>query len=357
MLRQQTHKQILDNLTSSVLLLDEKLCIQYMNPAAEMLLEATLRRMKDRPIEEWLSSSEEEIRVLQESFSSGHPYSKRESRLVTQTGQELIVDYSVNPVPQSGVLLEIQARDRLIRIEREEEILTRHATARTLVRGLAHEIKNPLGGIRGAAQLLERELGDESLHEYTRIIIEEADRLRNLVDRLLGPHKLPNIELVNVHAILERVFSLIQVECAGRISLVRDYDPSIPEFEGDSEQLIQAILNIARNAMEALQEAATPDPQIVLRTRALRQITLGTERHRLVCSVEVIDNGPGIPRDMIDSIFYPMVTGRPDGSGLGLSIAQSIINRHHGLIECNTEPGETRFQLFIPLEQNHENLR
>lgn len=357
MFRQQTHKQILDNLTSSVLLLDDALCIQYMNPAAEMLLEATLRRLQKRPIEEWLSSSEEEVRVLRESLASGHPYSKRESCLVTQTGQELIVDYSVNPVPGYGLLLEIQARDRLIRIEREEEILARHATARTLVRGLAHEIKNPLGGIRGAAQLLERELDDESLHEYTHIIIEEADRLRNLVDRMLGPHKLPNIELVNIHAIIERVCSLIQVESAGKIHLIRDYDPSIPEFEGDTEQLIQATLNIARNAMEALQGAGTPDPQIMLRTRALRQITLGTERHRLVCSVEIIDNGPGIPSDLKTSIFYPMVTGRPDGSGLGLSIAQSIINRHHGLIECNTKPGETRFQLFIPLEQNHENLR
>ncbi len=357
MFRQQSHKQILDNLTSSVLLLDESLCIQYMNPAAEMLLEATSRRLKNRPIEDWFSSSEEELAVLRESLQSGHPYSKRESRLITQGGQELIVDYSVNPLPQSGLLLEIQARDRLIRIEREEEMLTRHATAKTLVRGLAHEIKNPLGGIRGAAQLLERELDDESLYEYTRIIIEEADRLRNLVDRLLGPHKLPNIELVNIHAILERVCSLIQVESAGCIHLVRDYDPSIPEFEGDSEQLIQAVLNIARNAMQALQEAATPDPQIVLRTRALRQITLGTERHRLACSVEIIDNGPGIPRELLGSIFYPMVTGRPDGSGLGLSIAQSIINQHRGLIECNTEPGETRFQLFIPLEQNHEILR
>lgn len=357
MFRHQTHKQILDNLTSSVLLLDDSLCIQYMNPAAEMLLQATLRRLRKRPIEEWLSSSEDELAVLRASLANGHPYSRRESRLITQSGNEVIVDYSVNPVPQSGLLLEIQARDRLIRIEREEEMLTRHATARTLVRGLAHEIKNPLGGIRGAAQLLERELDNEELHEYTRIIIDEADRLRNLVDRLLGPHKLPNIEMVNIHAILERVCSLVQVESAGSIHLVRDYDPSIPEFEGDSEQLIQAILNIVRNAMQALQEADTEQPQIVLRTRALRQITLGTERHRLVCSVEVIDNGPGIPPALLNTIFYPMVTGRPDGSGLGLSIAQSIVNQHRGLIECHTEPGGTRFQLFIPLEQNHENLR
>lgn len=352
-----SYKQIIDNLASAVLVLDSQLLIQFMNPAAEMLLEGALRRFKEQPINEWLGQSAEEMDVLKESLDSGHPYSRRESRLITLNGQELTVDYSVNPIPGSGVLLEIQARDRLIRIEREEELLTRHATAKNLVKGLAHEIKNPLGGIRGAAQLLERELEDENLHEYTRIIIEEADRLRNLVDRMLGPHTLPNIEMVNIHAILERVCSLVEVESLGDIQLVRDYDPSIPEFEGDREQLIQAILNITRNAMQALQESETDNPQILLRTRALRQITLGTERHRLVCSVEIIDNGPGIPKDMLASIFYPMVTGRPDGSGLGLSIAQSIMNQHRGLIECNTEPGETRFQLYIPLEQNHENFR
>lgn len=355
MFRHDVSRQILENLTTAVLLLDQQLCIQYMNPAAEMLLEASSRRLLKRPFEEWLSPCKEDLEVLRESFRTGHPYSKREARLITQAGQELIVDYSVNPMSHKGLLLEIQARDRLMRIEREEELLTRHATARSLVRGLAHEIKNPLGGIRGAAQLLERELDNEELHDYTRVIIDEADRLRNLVDRLLGPHKLPRIEEVNIHALLERVCNLVSAESGSTLVFTRDYDPSIPEFEGDKEQLIQAILNIVRNAMEALQGAATPDPQIMIRTRALRQITLGSERHRLVCSVEIIDNGPGIPPDLVNSIFYPMVTGRADGSGLGLSIAQAIINQHRGLIECSSEPGQTRFQLLIPLEQKHEN--
>lgn len=355
MFRHDVNRQILENLTTAVLLLDQQLCIQYMNPAAEMLLEASSRRLLKRHFEEWLSPCKEDLEVLRESFRTGHPYSKREARLITQAGQELIVDYSVNPLSGKGLLLEIQARDRLMRIEREEELLTRHATARSLVRGLAHEIKNPLGGIRGAAQLLERELDNEELHDYTRVIIEEADRLRNLVDRLLGPHKLPRIEEVNIHALLERVCQLISAESGSRLQVLRDYDPSIPEFSGDKEQLIQAILNILRNAMEALQESATPEPQILIRTRALRQITLGSERHRLVCSVEIIDNGPGIPAELLNSIFYPMVTGRADGSGLGLSIAQSIINQHRGLIECSSEPGYTRFQLLIPLEQKYEN--
>ncbi|MBA4503460.1 nitrogen regulation protein NR(II) [Marinobacterium marinum] len=353
----QSHKQILDNLTSAVLVLDEQLCIQYMNPAAEMLLEATARRLKHRPIEEWLSSSEDELSVLRQSLASGHPYSKREARLITQVGREMTVDYSVNPVPEAGVLLEIQARDRLIRIEREEELLTRHASARVLVRGLAHEIKNPLGGIRGAAQLLDRELDREELHEYTQVIIDEADRLRHLVDRLLGPHTLPPIEAVNIHAVLEHVCSLVSAEAGGQITIVRDYDPSIPEFSGARGQLIQAVLNIVRNAMQAMEEAQTPDPCLTLKTRALRQITLGAERHRLVCALEITDNGPGIPDELLDTLFYPMVSSRAQGSGLGLSIAQSIMNQHKGLIEFTSVPGCTRFNLFIPLEPSHDTSR
>ncbi|WP_151671556.1 nitrogen regulation protein NR(II) [Nitrincola schmidtii] len=351
------HQQLLDNLTTSVILLNDQLFIQYMNPAAEMLLQASLRRLQGKAIQDWLVFNEDDLILLRDALKTMHPYSKREARLMNAMGQESLIDYSVNVSPNIGLMLEIQARDRLMRIEREEELLTRHATARSLVRGLAHEIKNPLGGIRGAAQLLERELADEELHDYTRVIIDEADRLRNLVDRLLGPHKLPKLESVNVHAILERVCSLVRAESEERIQLTRDYDPSIPEFSGDKEQLIQAILNIVRNAMQAMHESATEQPSITLRTRALRQMTLGTERHRLVCSIEIIDNGPGIPEELLSSIFYPMVTGRAEGSGLGLSIAQSIINRHQGLIECTTEPGNTRFQLLIPLEQSHENNR
>lgn len=342
-------------------MLDGALRIVYMNPAAEMLFDATMRRLKGMRAEEWLAASPNELKVLQESLASGHPYTMREARIVTMSGRELTVDYSVNTIPQSRgdrtLLVEVEARDRLMRIEREEELLARQASARNLVRGLAHEIKNPLGGIRGAAQLLERELGDENLHEYTRVIIEEADRLRNLVDRLLGPRKLPQMESVNIHAILERVCSLVNAESGVWLRVERDYDPSIPEFIGDAEQLIQAVLNIVRNGVQALERASTPKPTLQLRTRAMRQVTLGTERHRLVCCVMITDNGPGIPDEILSNIFYPMVTGHANGTGLGLSIAQSIITQHQGLIECVTEPGETQFKLFIPLELHHENLR
>lgn len=356
----ELYKQILESLSTSVVLLNSEMVVEYANPAAEMLLEASLRRLSQVSVSEWFSPEENGAEDLKACLDSGHPYTRREARLVTQSGSQLTVDYSINPLflaQGKQLLIEIEARDRLMRIEREEDLLTQHATARSLVRGMAHEIKNPLGGIRGAAQLLERELGDPALHDYTHVIIEEADRLRNLVDRLLGPRKLPKLEDVNIHAILERVTQLIDAETKGWLALERDYDPSIPEFTGDSEQLIQAVLNILRNGMQAMQAADTPSPRMLIKTRALRQITLGAEKHRLVCCVEIIDNGPGIPEDILSKIFYPMVSGRAEGTGLGLSIAQSIINQHQGLIECETRPGETKFQLFIPLELNHEPVR
>ncbi|MCV6588021.1 MAG: nitrogen regulation protein NR(II) [Marinobacterium sp.] len=354
------HKQILDNLTVAVIMLDQHLQIDYINPAAEMLLEASARQLRRRHIREWFCENGEDLGLLEASLRSNHPYTCREARLTTQGQHALTVDYSVNPLQHEGetqLLIEMVAKDRLIRIEREEELLSRHETAKTLVRGLAHEIKNPLGGLRGAAQLLERELPDESLHDYTRIIIEEADRLRNLVDRLLGPRTLPEITQVNIHAVLERVASLIDAESRGMVRLSRDYDPSIPELTGDAEQLIQAVLNVVRNSMQALTRSDTTEPEIHLRTRTLRQFTLASERHRLVCCVEISDNGPGIPAEILQRIFYPMVSGTAQGSGLGLSIAQSIINQHQGLIECTSEPGHTCFKLFIPLELNHDNGR
>lgn len=360
MINQTLHKQILDNLMSSVILLDDELYISYMNPAAEMLLAATQRRLSQHRVDEWLSSNISDIEALKTCLETGHPYTKREAKLLTMSSEEITVDYSVNPIQLSeGVLLliEIQARDRLLRIEREEELLAHHAATKNLVRGMAHEIKNPLGGIRGAAQLLEKELEDESLHDFTHIIIDEVDRLRNLVDRLLGPHKLPTLESVNIHAVLERVCALVAVESEGAVALIRDYDPSIPEFTGDSEQLIQAVLNIVRNAMQALSTSGQPNPEIKLRTRAMRQVTLGAEKHRLVCCVDITDNGPGVPAEMLSTIFYPMISGRAEGTGLGLSIAQSVLNQHQGLIECSSEPGNTCFSLTIPLERRSEDVR
>ncbi|NLY57930.1 MAG: PAS domain-containing sensor histidine kinase, partial [Gammaproteobacteria bacterium] len=265
----------------------------------------------------------------------------------------LIADYSVTPMQaleRSWILLELLPRDRLLRITKEEAQLSKQEVTRVLVRGLAHEIKNPLGGIRGAAQLLARELGEPALQDYTDVIIQEADRLRNLVDRMLGPYQPPRLTPISIHEITEHVCSLVQAEAQGKLDLLRDYDPSIPDLLADREQLIQAVLNIVRNAMQALMSVDDGRRgQITLRTRTLRQFTIGPRRHRLVCRLEITDNGPGIAPGILDSIFYPMVSGRAEGTGLGLSITQNIITRHQGLIECDSTPGHTTFTLFLPL--------
>ena len=260
-----------------------------------------------------------------------------------------------NDGPETCLLLELQSRDRLLRIRNEERIKAKQETARVLVRGLAHEIKNPLGGIRGAAQLLSRELPSPDLLDYTNVIIEEADRLRNLVDRMLGPIRPPAMEPINIHEILERICNLITAETNSELTIERDYDPSIPLMNVDAEQLIQATLNIVRNAMQAIGQAMPlSEGHLALRTRILRQFTIGSTRHKIICRVDIEDNGPGIPKDMQENIFYPMVSGRADGSGLGLSIAQSILSQHNGIVACESSPGQTRFSLFIPFEQDSD---
>lgn len=350
MINKNSYSQLIENLTSAVLVLDRARQVVFANPSAEVLFEASRKRLEGLSAEVFFAGDPDELELLNTISETGHRFSKREAQMLTLTGQRIVTDYSVSPLADGFLLIEATPRDRLLRIEREEELLNRQASASGLIRGLAHEIKNPLGGIRGAAQLLERELPSEDLKEFTRIIIDEADRLRNLVDRMMGPHKRPVISQVNIHAVLEHVRSLLEVESQGELKLIRDYDPSLPEFSGDYEQLIQAVLNICQNAYQALTGADIQNPNITLRTRALRRITLGTEQHRLVCCVEIIDNGPGIPSALIDKVFFPMVTGRAEGTGLGLSIAQSIVNQHSGLIECHSEPGSTSFQIYLPLE-------
>lgn len=352
------HRLLLDNLTTATLLLNAELCLEYMNPAAEMLLAVSGQRSHGQFISELFTESPEALASLRQAVEEAHPFNKREAVLTSLAGQTLTVDYAVTPIINRGktlLLLEVHPRDRLLRITKEEAQISKQETTKLLVRGLAHEIKNPLGGIRGAAQLLARELPDESLKDYTNVIIEEADRLRNLVDRMLGSNKLPSLSVTNIHEVLERVCSLVDAESEGRIHLQRDYDPSIPDLLIDREQLIQAVLNIVRNAMQALASIGEIGNaslgRITLRTRTLRQFTIGHIRHRLVVKVEIIDNGPGIPAELRDTLFYPMVSGRPDGTGLGLAITQNIISQHQGLIECESHPGHTVFSIFLPLEQ------
>ncbi|WP_313741273.1 nitrogen regulation protein NR(II) [Pseudomonas sp.] len=349
------HRLLLDNLTTATLLLDAELRLEYMNPAAEMLLAVSGQRSHGQFISELFTESAEALSALRQAVEHAHPFTKREALLTSLNGQSITVDYAVTPILHQGttlLLLEVHPRDRLLRITKEEAQLSKQETTKMLVRGLAHEIKNPLGGIRGAAQLLARELPEDGLRDYTDVIIEEADRLRNLVDRMLGSNKLPSLSMTNIHEVLERVCSLIDAESQGGITLVRDYDPSLPDVLIDREQMIQAVLNIMRNAMQAIgHKNELRLGRISLRSRAMRQFTIGHVRHRLVARVEIIDNGPGIPAELQDTLFYPMVSGRPDGTGLGLAITQNIISQHQGLIECESHPGHTTFSIFLPLEQ------
>lgn len=350
----ELHQRILENLTYAVVLFDADLCLNYINPAGEMLFKVSAKRLIGKRATTLLPSGSHLLEAIEKGLQSGHPFTEHELQITLPGRRELTVDCTITPLASAdegtSLLVELQQLDRQLRISREGQQLAQQETLRSLVRGLAHEIKNPLGGLRGAAQLLERELPSPELKEYTNIIIGEADRLRNLVNRLLGPNTLPHKELINIHEILEHVRQLINVEKPGDISFVTDYDPSIPEISADRDQLVQAVLNIIGNAVQAIGERG----EIILRTRTLRQFTIGQTCHKLACQVEIIDNGPGIPKEMMESIFYPMVTGRADGTGLGLSIAQSLINQHGGLIQCESRPGRTRFRLLLPLNNSEQ---
>ena len=347
------YQRLMEHLTTAVLLLDDDLRLSWMNPAAEALLAVSLGRVKGLPLGSLAADDDGMVAVLAKARDDFHPFTQREVRLSLVTGTIITVDYTVTPLSGRELLVEMEPRDRLLRISREEALLNRQEAIKVLSRGLAHEVKNPLGGIRGAAQLLERDLHDPSLAEFTHIIIEEVDRLRDLVDSMLGPNRLVRHEPINVHKVLERVRTLLIAETP-EVRVSRDYDPSLPDFPGDEALMIQAVLNVARNAVEAMAAAGTEAPCLLLRTRARRQFTLGAERHRLVCEVALIDNGPGIPQELQETLFYPMVSGRADGSGLGLSIAQGILHQHQGLIECDSRPGHTEFRLLIPLEKRHD---
>ncbi|MGB5996926.1 nitrogen regulation protein NR(II) [Marinomonas sp.] len=347
---------LIDRLSTAVVQVNRELIIEYLNPAAEMLLEVSRKRIYGQDLGAVFREDEDSVASLYSAIESGHPFTKREAEVEMANEKKLFCDYTVTPVigainTTDSLLIELYPRDRMKRISLEDELIANHQTSKELVRNLAHEIKNPLGGIRGAAQLISRAFTDEALKDYTQVIIEESDRLRDLVDRLLGPRQLPKTKELNIHRVIERVKQLIQVESDGQIEIIRDYDPSIPDIIGDESQLIQALLNVSRNAMQALLEQEdNHQKQIRLVTRALRQFTIGAKRHRLVCKISIIDNGPGIPEPLLKTLFYPMVSGRADGTGLGLSISQSVIHQHNGIIECHSQPQNTEFNILMPIE-------
>lgn len=357
----QRYELLLDHLSTAVVLLDDRLQIDYLNHAAEALLQVSLTRIRGTSAEDFFHENEVDVETLNSALDSGNPFTRRHESLLLHGGERLQIDYTVTPVPKDNsrwLLIEMQPIDRFLRINREEALLSVHDTSRILMRGFAHEIKNPLGGIRGAAQLLstvagEVNAGSES-RELCQIITNETDRLRNLVDRMLGPNNLPKFERINVHEVTEHVASLVEAEVLGELELIRDYDPSIPEISADRERLIQALLNITRNAMQALFEAHSPIPQITIKTRVQRNFTIGGYLHKCVCRIDVIDNGPGITEEIEEKIFFPMISGRQDGTGLGLPLALSVVNLHHGIVECDSKPGKTTFSIFLPVKVRHE---
>jgi two-component system nitrogen regulation sensor histidine kinase GlnL len=353
------HKRLLDTLKTAVILLDENLCLLYINIAAETLLDISDRQAKDSFIGDLFLNASADINEMQAALANERSITRRKAELRTVHNKAIVVDYTISPFDNNGeiqALIEFNSLEHTHRITREETLHSAHATTQELVRGLAHEIKNPLGGIRGAAQLLAREIPGDELSEYTNVIIEEADRLRNLVDRLSGSKKPLNKKEINIHEVLERVRSLVTAEIADQnisgIQLVQDYDPSIPTIVADAEQLIQAVLNLVRNAMQSLN---SPDIEhnlgkITLRSRIIRNSTIDSKFHRLATAIEIIDNGPGVPANLIDTIFYPLISGRAEGTGLGLSITHGIINQHNGMIECQSDHAETKFTIVLPLE-------
>ncbi|MFA5984642.1 MAG: nitrogen regulation protein NR(II) [Methylococcaceae bacterium] len=346
------YKRILDHLNVAILLFDRKLVLTYVNTSGEILLEDSARHLKGLNANDLFKTSDSAfISNLKQCLTMEEPLVDRELSL-DRSGQNVTVNFSATPLLKNQqiaeVLVELQQVDTHLRISKEEQLLSQQNTARLLVRGLAHEIKNPLGGLRGAAQLLDLELEDIELKEYTKIIIAESDRLQGLMDKMLGPNKVPNKKALNIHEVLERIRHLVQAESTGYLDIKSDYDPSIPNTKADKDQLIQAFLNIVRNAVQALEGKGL----IILKTRIHRQTTIGRKRHKLTAKIDIIDNGPGIDPDMMNQIFYPMITGRAEGTGLGLSIAQSLINQHNGVIECESEPGRTIFSIYLPVEAN-----
>ena len=355
MVEQSSFGKILDSLITSVIVVDASLAVVHVNTAAEVLLGISGEQSEGKPIEYCFSESGLTTDSLGVALRDNQNFTKRKAHWLLHNHQEITVDYSVIPnIETQQIIIEVQPLDRLLRISREEAWLSSQETSRNLVRSLAHEIKNPLGGIRGAAQLLARELGDENLEEYTRIIIEETDRLRNLVDRMLGPRTPLHCIGLNIHEVLEHVTSVMRLEAQDQIVIVKDYDPSIPELVGDKDQLIQATLNIVRNAYQALVEGEVESPRIIISTRVQRRYTIGRVHHPLVAHIGICDNGPGIPAGLIEDIFFPMITGRATGSGLGLAISQNIIGQHRGMIECSSEPGKTLFDIYLPLGIEYE---
>jgi two-component system nitrogen regulation sensor histidine kinase GlnL len=337
----------LEHLATAVILLDDESRIAYLNPAAEHLFDVSGKNLHGLPMQQVFTHTEQLASAMQQAVHNNASFIEHDLMLGTHAHGKLHLRCAATPLQLNKryLLLEFHPMDRPLKLAREEQMLDQTQASRLLLRNLAHEIKNPLGGIRGAAQLLEQELERPALREYTQVIIQEADRLRSLMEKLLSPQNASHYSALNIHEVLERVRSVVLAEMPEGLQIRRDYDISLPALIGDKEQLIQVMLNIVRNAAQAMQGSGL----IVLRTRIARQVTLIKRRHRMAVMVQIIDNGPGIPAELQDKVFYPLVSGRADGHGLGLTLAQDFVSQHHGTIEFDSEPGRTCFTVLLPL--------
>jgi len=345
---------LLDALSTGIIMLDAQLCPIYANVAAQDLLAFSLNKARGRPFGDFLHDSNGLIGILRRSIETGEGFADRELTVRPAGAPRDLRTLDVTITPLEGqitgthLLLELADTTQRKRISRENDLLARLDGSRLMIKQLAHEIKNPLGGLRGAAQLLERELQGAALKEYTQVIIGEADRLAALVDSMAGPNRLPQKANINVHEICEHVYHLLRAEARQGVLVERDYDPSLPNALLDRHQMIQALLNVARNALQAIGQQHCGG-KVLFRTRALSNVSIGSARHRLVASLQIEDNGPGVPDELRSSIFYPLVTGRANGSGLGLAVAQELVTRNGGLIEFESEAGRTVFTFLLPL--------
>ena len=348
----QQRFQAFDMLATLVAVVHSSGAVLFANSALEDALGTSRRTIEGSQFPDCFDDPHILQNALEGAGSNEFAALRYDARLKRLNHESMPVHVIVAQTEQAGeIIIELLPLEAQAKQEREERLIDQAQANKELIRNLAHEIKNPLGGIRGAAQLLEMEIQSKDLTEYTQVIIHEADRLQTLVDRLLAPHRRPHVVGdVNIHEVCERVRSLILAEFPRGLKVQRDYDISIPEFRGDREQLIQAVLNITHNACHALADRiAAGDAHITFRTRTARQVTFGKQRYRLALELHVIDNGPGVPDSIKDRIFYPLVSGREGGSGLGLTLAQTFVQQHHGLIECDSVPGRTDFKLLIPL--------
>jgi two-component system, NtrC family, nitrogen regulation sensor histidine kinase GlnL len=346
--------ELLDGQATCVLWLDGDGVVLHLNEPAEDLFGVSRNHAAGRSIRDLLRGNTELEGVIGRARAASAQYSRREVPFEAGPAAPLrTLDVTVTPFDQpgrpGGAIVELADVTQHQRILRENALLTQLGGSRAMVRQLAHEIKNPLGGLRGAAQLLERQLKDPALHEYTTVIISEADRLAALVDALLGPGQPPRKEPVNIHELVQHVGHLLAAEAPTGVAIERDYDPSLPRLRLDRNQMIQALLNLGRNSIQAVGTRG----RIVLRTRALTNASIGSRRYRVVASIQIEDDGPGVPADLKDTVFYPLVTGRQGGTGLGLAVAQDLVGRHDGLIEFDSRPGRTVFTILLPFD-NHE---